>query len=135
MVKRVVMDTNYFRTLKGDDFAPVRALGFTVSVNMSAFYETSAAAAREKKPGMIIGPARALSGVVDPTYPIAPNAGDFLWRYSRSRRRSEVDKVRPPYRAWAAYNWALAATGNVDEAALKSIGLEADTYLRQRGKS
>ena len=107
-------------------------MGLTVSVGMSAFYETWAAAARERNPGLIIGPARALRNVVDPDYPIAPNGGDLLWRFSTGRG-PDTDRVRHPYRDWACLNWGLAATGNVDTAALETIGMEANAYLSKRG--
>ena len=132
---RVVLNTNYFQSLKEGHLEPVRARGFSVSVGMSAFYETWAAAAREGKIGIIVGPARALSRIVDPEYPIAPNAGDFFWRFRVARRRRERDRVTNRFRAWAVYNWHLAATGNVNEKELERVGLEADAYLRQRGQS
>jgi len=131
----VVLDTNYFRALKAADLAPLHAQGFEFSVGMSAFYETWAAAAREGKPGIIIGPSKELRAIVDPALPIAPNAGDILRRFAIRRGASERAKVTPRYVAWATLNWQIASTGNVDDAALQSVGLDADTYLTRRGRS
>ncbi len=138
MVKRVVLDTNYFRALKEEDLAPVHALGFSISVGMSAFLETLAEAARESKPGKIIGPAKSLSRFIDQTYPIAPNAGDFLWRYSSSRGFGDQNKVHVRYLEQSFMNWwwlAVDTKLDVDPKQLRAMGLEADAYLRQRGES
>ncbi len=44
---RVVLDANYFRSLKHAHLEPLRARGFRVSVGFSALHEAWAAAARE----------------------------------------------------------------------------------------
>jgi hypothetical protein len=132
---RVVVDTNYFRGLREQDIEQLRARGFRVSVSQSAFYEAWAAAARDKDPGIIIGPARNFSRVVDLDYPIAPTAGDLFWRFRVVRRKRDGDRVRARYSAWATLNWQLAVSGNIDETALLRVGQEADEYLRKRGQS
>lgn len=132
-VRRVVLDTNYFRSLKERDLAPLRERGFLVSVAMSAFYEAWAAAARERKLGLLLGPARALRDIIDPAYPIAPSVGDFLRRFAVVRERQEPGKVTRRYEAWAQVNWQLAANGNVNDTMLASVGLDADAHLTQRG--
>ena len=132
---RVVLDTNYFRALRADDLRPLRERGLAVSVGMSAFYEAWAAAARAGNPNLLIGPARALSEIVDPSYPIAANGGELIWRFSKGRRVQERGRVRMPYLTWSLGVWHLAATGNVDEAALRNIGLDVNAYLSAYGRS
>ena len=131
---RVVLDTNYFRGLRAADLAPLRAMGMSISVGASAFYETWAAAARERNARLIIGPARELANVVDPEYPIAPNGGDLLLRFAVVRERNDGKTTSTRYSAWARLNWELAASGNVDERSLEVVGLQADEYLRNRGE-
>jgi hypothetical protein len=107
---------------------------------MSAFLETLAEAARESKPGKIIGPAKSLSRFIDQTYPIAPNAGDFLWRYSSSRGLGDQNRVDVRYLERSFMNWWWLAVDmklDIDPRQLqaKAMGLKADAYLRQRGES
>jgi hypothetical protein len=133
--RRIVLDTNCFRGLKAKELLALRNDGFKISVGQSALYEAWAAAAREARPGIVLGPARELSEVIDPDYPIAPTRGDLLWRFSATRRRHDQDRTTPRYRAWATLNWRLAATGNVEEGELQRLGLEANDYLAGAGSS
>ena len=43
--------------------------------------------------------------------------------------------MRPAYRAWAALNWHLAASGDLDERALLDVGRGANEYLTKAGES
>jgi hypothetical protein len=135
LCRRVVLDTNCFRGLKANDLQPLMDAGLQISVGQSAFYETWARAVHENKPGIIIGPARSLAAVVDPEYPIAPNRGDLVWRFSSERRRRERDRVTARYLAWACLNWSLISTGNIDVEILRKHGSDADDYLAKAGRS
>jgi hypothetical protein len=111
----------------------MRDQGFKISIAMGAFYEAWAAAARQQAPNMIVSPARAFQDVVDPEYPLAPSAGDFLRRFKVARR--EGDCLTRRYREWSWLNWRLASRGEIDESSLVAVGLEADAYLTWRGET
>jgi hypothetical protein len=132
---RVVLDTNYFRSLRAEDLRPLRERGLAVSVSTSAFYETWAAAARAGDPKLLIAPAMALSEIVDLNYPIAASGGELMWRFTTTRGPSDGARVRQPYLAWSSRAWHLASTGNVNEASMMTVGLEVDAYLSTYGRS
>jgi hypothetical protein len=130
---RVVLDANYFRGAKLEELAPIRERGFRISVAFSALHEAWAAAARADKPNILLGPTRRLRDVVDPDYPIAPNAGDFMRRFAIERRRRDVDPLSGKYRAWATRTWQILSQGVADVADVLRIGRLANTNLDARG--
>jgi hypothetical protein len=130
---RVVLDANYFREAKLEHLAPIRERGFRVSVGFSALQEAWAAAAREDKPGLLLGPTRRLRGIVDPDYPIAPTSGDLLRRFAVERRGRDVDPLSHRYRAWATSTWQTLSQGAVDVADVQRIGRLINAHLDKRG--
>lgn len=75
---RVVIDTNYFYTLKEVHLAALRARGLVLSVSSMALIEASARSARDARMETLVAPASRLYPYVDLKQPIAQFAGEAL---------------------------------------------------------
>ncbi|MBX3197254.1 MAG: hypothetical protein KF850_34465 [Labilithrix sp.] len=77
-LRTVIIDANYFRSLREPELDALRVRGFSLRVSLSAFIEVWANAVENADPGRIYAPARRLAPYVSKDWPIAPSGGSLI---------------------------------------------------------